>query len=64
MIKPDPRLVGKGPPARGELVRDLVCGMDVVKDGALTHEVDGRTYHFCSQECRDRFKADPARYVK
>ena len=35
------------------LVKDPVCGMDV--DPATSphhHEVDGRSYHFCSAGCR------------
>ena len=24
----------------------------------------GHTYHFCSELCRDRFVAEPARYAK
>ncbi|MDZ4349567.1 MAG: heavy metal translocating P-type ATPase [Xanthomonadaceae bacterium] len=45
--------------------RDPVCGMRV--DPATTphrHEHDGQTYHFCSARCRDRFAADPGRYLE
>ncbi len=45
-------------------VRDPVCGMTVepaTAEHRATHE--GRTYHFCSGRCRDRFTADPARYA-
>ena len=50
------------PTPPGEKVKDLVCDMDIVKDGALTHTHDGRTYFFCSEMCREKFKADPAKY--
>ncbi|MCY0998557.1 heavy metal translocating P-type ATPase [Myxococcus sp. MISCRS1] len=31
------------------------------KGGSLEHE--GRTFHFCNPKCRERFAADPARYL-
>ncbi len=34
---------------------DPVCGMEVDAEEAFTHEVDGETYYFCSEGCRDRF---------
>jgi Cu+-exporting ATPase len=43
---------------------DPVCGMTVVPPtaaGSVEHE--GRTYHFCAVSCRQRFAADPARYL-
>jgi YHS domain-containing protein len=39
-----------------------VCQMDA-REGEFTHSHAGRTYHFCSAECRDRFAADPAPYA-
>jgi Cu+-exporting ATPase len=48
--------------------KDPVCGMQVdpldtaVSGRALHHE--GATYYFCADECRDRFRQDPARYVR
>jgi len=44
---------------------DPVCGMTVdpaTAAGQAAHE--GRTYHFCSIPCRDRFEADPERYLR
>jgi Cu+-exporting ATPase len=44
--------------------RDPVCGMRVDPATTAHHaEHAGRTYHFCSAGCRDRFVADPARFV-
>jgi P-type Cu+ transporter len=31
--------------------------------GKPSHEHGGETYHFCSQRCRDRFAADPDKYL-
>jgi Cu+-exporting ATPase len=48
-----------------EKVVDPVCGMQVdprtARGGSFEHE--GTTYHFCSPRCRERFAADPARYL-
>jgi YHS domain-containing protein len=43
---------------------DPVCGMEIVdKDTALSLGYEGETVHFCSEFCRDKFLADPERYV-
>ncbi|MFC3231053.1 heavy metal translocating P-type ATPase [Marinibaculum pumilum] len=48
----------------GGTVKDPVCGMDVDPQTAKhSLEHDGRTYHFCSGRCADRFAAEPSRYV-
>ncbi len=50
-------------PPRHEAI-DPVCGMTVEVATAryrTTHE--GRTYHFCTARCLERFTADPARYL-
>jgi YHS domain-containing protein len=47
-----------------ETVKDPVCGMDV--DPATSkHQTDhaGRAFHFCSDGCKAKFEADPARYL-
>src|SRR5262245_42604341 len=48
----------------GGAVTDPVCGMTVnpaTAAGSVTH--DGKTYHFCSRHCLEKFEADPARYT-
>ncbi|MGA9535475.1 MAG: YHS domain-containing protein, partial [Desulfobacterales bacterium] len=48
----------------GEKHRDPVCGMAVSDiDSALSHEFKGNRYYFCSQNCRERFEADPEKYL-
>ncbi|MBN8189047.1 heavy metal translocating P-type ATPase [Salipiger thiooxidans] len=50
--------------AADEVIRDPVCGMIVdpaVGKPALEH--DGHCYHFCSEGCRDKFRADPGAYL-
>ena len=45
-------------------VRDPVCGMSVNPETSRHRfEYNGTTYHFCSNGCRTRFEADPARYL-
>ena len=45
-------------------VKDPVCGMmieDTTATARSTHE--GKTYYFCSEQCKQSFDADPAKYV-
>src|SRR6516164_11762797 len=43
---------------------DPVCGMTVDPHASLhCHSYRVRTYYFCSVECREKFAADPAKYV-
>jgi Cu+-exporting ATPase len=38
--------------------------MDVDEPTAAAKtEYEGDTYYFCSERCRDKFEADPERYV-
>ena len=43
---------------------DPVCGMKVNPHSAAgSLEYNGQTYYFCALGCRDKFKADPQRYL-
>ena len=45
-------------------VLDPVCGMTISPATAAAHaDYQGKTYHFCSLGCADRFRADPARFL-
>src|SRR5574339_121586 len=48
----------------GASAKDPVCGM-TVDPHAATHTAmhAGRPYYFCSARCRERFLADPGRYL-
>ena len=47
-----------------EAARDPVCGMDVDRDSTPYRESSGgRTYFFCSENCMEKFRRDPARYL-
>jgi YHS domain-containing protein len=44
-------------------VKDLVCGMTVNTDNAISAEHNGKTYYFCGEGCRAAFVADPTKFV-
>jgi len=42
--------------------KDPVCGMDI-KDHSIAGEHLGRTFHFCSEQCRKVFELNPHKYA-
>jgi Cu+-exporting ATPase len=55
------RYLGAGAPA---VDTDPVCGMEVkTATAAGMHEHERKTYYFCSPGCREKFVADPDRYL-
>jgi Cu+-exporting ATPase len=44
-------------------LRDPVCGMRVTESAPHRHEHAGRTFYFCNPRCREKFAADPAKYL-
>jgi Cu+-exporting ATPase len=62
LSRPDIRHPNPQPASGGE--RDPVCGMTV--DAATARhrtEHEGQAYYFCGGRCREKFEADPARYL-
>jgi Cu+-exporting ATPase len=50
----------QGEPSQGSTEIDPVCGMTVaLSPDTPTETVDGKTLHFCSEKCQDKYKADP-----
>jgi Cu+-exporting ATPase len=53
------------PAAEPSIVVDPVCGMKVnpsaARGGSFEHA--GQTYYFCNPKCRERFSADPEKYL-
>ncbi|MEQ1717619.1 MAG: YHS domain-containing protein, partial [Hyphomicrobium sp.] len=46
-------------------VKDPVCGMTVDPHTSKhRHTHEGHPYHFCSGKCREKFIAEPAKYLK
>ncbi len=46
-----------------EPLTDPVCGMSVSADGPWQYQWREQTVHFCSESCRDKFVAEPRRYL-
>ena len=42
------------------VTKDPICGMTVDKATALHAERDGKTFYFCSDQCRQKFQSTPA----
>ncbi|MBI4303619.1 MAG: heavy metal translocating P-type ATPase [Chloroflexi bacterium] len=56
--------VGEAKRAEQMPVKDPVCGMEInPKDAFATEEFRGKSYHFCSAACHEKFKAEPQKYV-
>lgn len=44
--------------------KDPVCGMSVARETArFKFDHGGKTYFFCCQNCLEKFKTDPAKYM-
>ena len=57
----DPRPLAECPVCR--VNADLAC-LNVHVDGATPHaEYEGKTYYFCSEDCRVLFEKEPRKYV-
>ena len=49
----------------GNAATDPVCLMRVSKkEGTLIVEYKGKTYYFCSQNCKNEFQANPEKYAE
>ncbi len=61
----EPSVAAAPPGVAPATVKDVVCGMNVTpgtaKGGSAVH--DGEGYWFCSPNCREKFIADPAKFV-
>jgi Cu+-exporting ATPase len=46
-------------------VKDLVCGMHVEPASAAGRtEHNGQSYYFCGSKCKEKFDANPERYLE
>jgi YHS domain-containing protein len=47
------------------MAKDPVCGMQVnEREAKATTEHKGRTFHFCSTECKQTFDRNPDQYAR
>lgn len=49
-------------PTNNRTVTDPVCGMEV-RDDKIESTHLGRTFHFCSEHCKEAFNRDPGKYA-
>ncbi|MHC1744574.1 MAG: efflux RND transporter periplasmic adaptor subunit [Syntrophobacteraceae bacterium] len=65
--RPQGGVAAGGKEPKGPASPDPVCRMEIdprrAGSAGLSTEYRGRTYHFCSEECRDQFLKHPDRYV-
>lgn len=45
------------------MAKDPVCGMATEQLAANMLEYEGHIFFFCSDDCKTRFKSDPAKYI-
>jgi membrane fusion protein, copper/silver efflux system len=68
LIDSEARMQQSASGINGKPGRDLVCGMNIDEDRARAdgylRDYQGKTYFFCSPECRDEFGKAPERYLK
>ena len=47
-----------------ELVKDVVCGMDIDPETAVgKSDYEGTTYYFCATGCKIDFDGDPQKFL-
>ena len=57
-------LSGASGQTAGDMTKDPVCGMTVKIAGAVpTAEYLGKSYYFCSDDCKTAFLKDPAKFA-
>jgi len=45
--------------------KDPVCGMEVGEHNRkYVKDFEGTKYHFCSQECKDKFESNPSAFAR
>ena len=44
-------------------ITDPVCGMKMDKKTEFSSENEGTKYYFCSENCKDKFNAEPNKYI-
>ena len=47
---------GRLPPGKNHMVQDPVCRVFVPREAAVTEDIGGQTYYFCSRSCAHKFQ--------
>ena len=45
-------------------VVDPVCKMEIEDSEAIKEIYNGKTYYFCCEHCKEKFKREPENYLK
>jgi membrane fusion protein, copper/silver efflux system len=68
LVDSESRLAAAAAGVQGASSKDPVCGMDVdearSKAAGKTLEHGGKTFYFCSDQCRSRFEKSPERFTE
>ena len=51
-------------PSKDQMVQDPVCLVFVPRGIAVTEDIGGQTYYFCSESCKNKFDQNPEQYAK
>ena len=54
--KSDPKTSEKNQKAIEEMKKDPVCGTFIPPSQAVTDQIQGKTYYFCSDECKLKYQ--------
>lgn len=46
------------------MARDVICGMSVKEDSEIRSTFSGKTYYFCSENCKVEFDKNPIKYTR
>lgn len=48
-----------------EKIKDCVCGAELEPGkSAAKHDFEGKTYEFCSEECKETFAENPNDFIE
>jgi P-type Cu+ transporter len=57
--------ISRASPEGEYMAIDPVCGMEVDEQASsIQASHGGKTFHFCSQECKERFQSNPEQYAE
>jgi YHS domain-containing protein len=48
-----------------QMAVDPVCGMEInEQDSTISGTYNGKTFHFCSEQCKQKFQANPEQFAE
>lgn len=46
------------------MAKDVICGMKVSEDTELKSSFQGKSFYFCSEQCKETFDKNPLKYSR